>query len=108
MNTDFTIIRPDGPLERGNVDWPNDPGYDRIKTLIAPLVGGDIEHVSVMYGGRRTDMFVNETGANDELPYNDRATAIYHVASQRRGVDTSLAPGIYGTAVLFDDRRVWF
>jgi hypothetical protein len=108
MKTDFTIIRPDGTLERGNVDWPNDPGYDRIKTLIAPLVGGGIEHVSVLHNGRRTDMFVNETGGLDGLPANDKATAIYHAATRARGQSVKGAPMIYGTAILFDDRRVWF
>jgi hypothetical protein len=106
MQTGFAILRPDGTIERSAVDWPDDPGYSRIKALIEPLVGGRLEHVSVLYKGQRADMFFNESGAIDGLLENMAATSIYHAARKRRDQDMSDAPWIYGSAVLFD-RIVW-
>ena len=52
------------------------------------FVGGNIEHVSVLYKGHfPTHMYVNETGRLDNLPINPTATEIYYAASRYRGVE---------------------
>ena len=94
------------------VELPEEPGYRDLKAVIEPLVqGGSLEHVSVLFEGRRADMFVDEYGAirkgsRPPLPINDAATAIYHAASKARGQSAVGAPMIHGPAVLFK-RIVW-
>ena len=51
------------------------------------FVGGDIEHVTVLYNGKRTSMFVNDMGAMNGLPVNEAATKVYWAASAARGID---------------------
>lgn len=72
------------------------------------LDGGDLEHVSVLFGGRRADMFVDDRGIEKDLPRNEAATAIYRAnwLSRHPGADPESIPAIYGLAVLFD-RIVW-
>jgi len=115
MKTKYTIFKPgDGAVEHGEIDWPKDPGYDRIKALVEPLIGGEpLEHVAVLHNGRRADMFVSELGhmclaTRGPLPLNDRATAIYRnnwMAQHPSDAPGSL-PAIAGVAILFD-RIVW-
>lgn len=105
------------PREPGirEVMWPREPGYDRLRALIEPLLGDrSLEHVSVLAdfkGGTdyaAADMFVDETGALNGLPINDAATTIYRrysVLTHR--ADPDGLPAIYGVAILFE-RRVWF
>ena len=109
METRYTIIKPDGRQHDDRVEWPKDPGYDRIKTLVTPILGGDLEHVSVLHDGKPTDMFVDEEGVRKHLERNDKATAIYR-AWWIKGHPTDnpeALSAIYGTAILFH-RRVWF
>lgn len=69
------------------VMWPREPGYGLIRSLVEPLVGGNIEHVAVLSdfdGGHnfgRADVFVNEDGHADHLPRNEVATTIYRRAT---------------------------
>lgn len=37
----LAITEKRGAVERGSVDWPRDPGYDKIKALIEPLIDGE-------------------------------------------------------------------
>jgi hypothetical protein len=115
MKTEYTIFKPgDGAVERGEVDWPKDPGYHLIKALVEPLFGGDpLEHVSVLHDGRRRDMFVSEYGhmriaTRDPMPRNERATAIYRTnwMTQHPDQDPESLPTIAGPAILFY-RIVW-
>ncbi len=115
-NYAYTIIKPsaaswaDGTA--GAVEWPKEPGYDAIKTLVQPLLQDGIkrhvnfEHVAVLFKRQRASMFVDDYGAFMGLPVNRAATEIYHAASKARGADTSNAPMIYGTAILFHE-NVW-
>jgi hypothetical protein len=109
--TGYMIFRPDGTSERGEVDWPHEPGYDRLKRMIEPIVGGPLEHVAVLHNGKRADMFVDEMGhvyATGPKPFNEAATKIYRAnwMKQHPGQDPEDLPTIAGIAVLFD-RIVW-
>jgi hypothetical protein len=67
-----------------------------------------IEHVSVLYEGQRSHMWVDEEGATGwrdgyPLPVNKRATEIYWEASRRGGKRHNYfdSPCIHGNAVLY-------
>lgn len=116
MKIEYTVFRPgDGAVERGEVDWPKDPAYKTIKALVEPLLGeGEpLEHVTVLWQGKRADMFVSEyahmvLATRAPLPRNDRATDIYRTnwMSQHPDQDPETLPTIAGTAILFH-RIVW-
>jgi len=116
MKTEYTILKPgDVPVERGEVDWPKEPGYQLIKALVEPLLGDNepLEHVAVLHDGKRRDMFVSEYGhmrltTREPLPINDRATAVYrnNWMTQHPDQDPETLPGIAGNAILFH-RIVW-
>ena len=67
-NWTIRIIKPDGTEE----GWQG----DRHPTLeeMQGWVGGYIEHVVVMSGGRKVDALVNEEGKLNGLPVNQKAT----------------------------------
>lgn len=120
MKTRYRIMRVGQPDEVAETDLPEEPGYIKLRDIIAPLLDrGALEHVSVLAdfdGGERyraLDMFVDDCGLLKNLPRNEVATAIYRRANQ---MGRSLGPKVHdpemlnfivGTAVLFD-RRVWF
>lgn len=122
MKTRITIMRPDQPHEGQEYDLPREPGYEKLKAIIEPLLdGGWMERVAVLAdfaGGTHfqpTDMFVDENGhlKLPPLPRNEAATIIYRRAtmlgrtSAPKPADPEQLPFIVGVAVLFD-RRVWF
>lgn len=108
IKTPYTLIPPKGDQVEGVVEWPAKPGLKKIQELVEPYVGDYMEHVYVLHDGKQTDMFVNENGHMRKLPYNPRASAIYHAATIKRfpGVDPRTLPIIVGPAVLFH-RPVW-
>lgn len=110
MLTVYRIFRPGHPELVCDVDWPEAPGLHRIRSLLRPILdGGDPEHVTVLWKGERTDMFVDEVGGAKGLPYNEVATGIYRAASLRYRPELAESglPFILGTAILFD-RVVWY
>lgn len=111
METTYTIIRPDGTEEHHTVDLPQEPGFDALAKIIRPILGKgrDLERVNVLHEDRYTDMFVDDSGLLDDLPLNEKATAIYrnNVLKHEPGTAPESLPPIAGTAVLFS-RRVWF
>jgi hypothetical protein len=114
MLTEYSIIHPDGTIEAGTVEWPQEPGYHRIVALVEPLLDGEpLEHVTVLYDGRRHDMFVSEQGhlhlsTRGPLAHNDTATKIYRTAALRDPAKLAdELPSIVGVAVLFH-RLIWF
>lgn len=109
MNTTYTIYRADGTQEEGSVDWPHEPGYQMLKDLIGPIVGGPLEHVAVLHNEHRKDMFVDEIGhiRKEPKPYNEAATEIYRAHSVSQGAVAEDLPTIVGDVVLFH-RLVWF
>lgn len=74
-------IKPDGTMEVH--ETPGEPSWDDMKEF----VGGFLEHVSVLFQGRRCSMFVHEEGALIPLDVNSVATEIYYAASRARGVE---------------------
>lgn len=111
------IIRPGAAVEVQEHDLPRNPGYERLLSLIEPVLGKGrwMERVSVLAdfdsgtNFQPTDMFVDENGHLSGLPFNKEATTIYRRAYLTRNPnhDPSEMPHIVGTAILFD-RRVWF
>lgn len=108
IKTPYTLIPPKGDQVEGVVEWPAEPTYELIKSIVEPYVGDWMEHVYVFFDGKPTDMFVNENGHMRKLPYNIRATTIYRAASLKRfpHLDPNTLPIIVGPAVLFH-RKVW-
>lgn len=121
IKTEYTIILPSHgrweDCETHFVMWPQEPGYDKIAATINPIVGGYLEHVSVLTTDFPTnnvepaDMFVNDEGSmpGRHLPINPLATFLYHTFTRlKRGKhEWADCQPIYGPAVLFK-RRVWF
>jgi hypothetical protein len=109
--TTYTIMYPDPSSceEKGQIVWPEEPGYERLRGLLVPILRGNFEHVSVKYRGKKADMFVHDEGRNMGLGFNPIATMVYRTA----WLDThpTAKPDdlqwIAGVAVVFD-RRVWF
>lgn len=111
MMTRYLVFTPGKPEpEERHVELEYDPGFDALSDLINPIVGGNLEHVSVLYTDKRRDMFVHDSGLIDGLPRNDAATAIYRANWLKRypKADPETLHIIAGTAVLFPDRQVWF
>lgn len=93
------------------VPWPNN--YREMNAAFSPMIGGRIEHISVLFEGERMDMFVTfddpDLPDRDPLLVNEAATQIYHGASIARGdkSDRSKWPKIHGVAII-TRQRVWF
>lgn len=100
------ILKPGQPREvreLGKIAF----GYDNIKKIVEPLLGGQgLEHVSVLFEQRRADMFVGENSANNGSPVNPDATTIYQAYAVSRGEKPADLPSIYGPAVIFE-KLVW-
>lgn len=106
----YVWLRPGELPKPGTFTIPRQPGYAFLCELIEPMLdGAKLEHVTVLYQGRRGDMFVDEFGSVRGLPRNEHATSIYRAASLDRepGLDPESLPAIYGPAVVFD-RQVWW
>jgi len=90
------------------IEWPNRPGAARSNALIEPIVGGYLEHVSVLWEDKPMDMFVAEEGGMKRLPYNELATKVYqNFMVTKHGAKPEDLHVCVGPAVLFFD-RVWF
>ncbi len=108
--TTMIIFRVGAEPETRTVSLEPEPGYDVLKGLIDPcLGGGHLEHVTVLHEGQRTDMFVDDESVAKGLPRNEAATAIYrnNWLTQHPEDDPESLPAIYGPAILMS-RRVWF
>lgn len=110
MKTKMHVMRPAASTETREVEFKTDePSLAELRALIQPLLdGGRLEHVAVLWNGKRADMFVDEFGLLKGLPRNDAATQVYRNNSLTQ--DPSQRPEglshIVGPAVLFDD-IVW-
>ena len=109
MKTTLITLTHEGERQERDLDMDEDPSLAEIREAVAPsLAGGRPEHVTVLYEGRRADMFVDEDGFEKDLPRNEAATTLYRASWMERhpGTDPEDLPWIAGTAVLFD-RIVW-
>lgn len=66
------------------------------------FVGGIIEVVHVLFLDQRTQMIVNEEGLLKHLPFNIRATSLYHLASIHQRGEFPHQP-IVGNAIVLHD-----
>jgi len=113
MITIYQIIQPTDFLDSKfkEVDWPEDPDYEYIESLMAQILDPDrnFDHIRVWHNDQYLDMFVDDSGMIDTLPVNPVATEIYHanILRQNPKADTSDWPKIHGPAILFH-RQVWF
>lgn len=110
MKTTIHVYRPGQDVENIDLDIAEDPGYFALKEIIQPLLNGaDLEHVSVLFKDKPTDMFVDDVGLLKGLPRNDEATDIYRAFWMKHhpGHKPEDLSFIAGTAVVFD-RQVWF
>lgn len=108
---DVYVFYPNGATERlMEYPIPAKPQYDWFRKFLAPYFPrGEFEHVSVLFRGKRADMFVDELGRLKGLEFNEYATEVYHAATLAKYPKTDrarLAP-IVGIAVLFE-KQVWF
>ena len=119
--TAYTVLFADGSSYKANIDWPRQPGLDRIHALVEPLLGNEpAEHVCILMPPPRDpsfvvgDMFVSEFGAlrwkdRNRLPENAAASEHYHRATLTRAPNARPGdlPTIHGIAIVFH-RKVWF
>ena len=114
--TQYTAYKADGKVYDGTAEMSEQPTYDEINALVRPLIGtlltthDHIEHVAVRHEDERRDMFVDEEGQKKNLPRNEAATTIYrhNWMTAYPDTDPESLPFIYGDAVLFPHRRIWF
>ena len=110
MQTEYTIFTPgvvEGQIRK--VDFAKEPGYEAIRDIVEPLLDGHyMEHVSVLWGKDKRDMFVDEMGSLKHLPINNPATDIYRAywLSQHPNAKPNDLVAIYGVAVIFH-RIIW-
>ena len=112
MNTVYHVIPEIGSTRSIVTETlPERPNLNQLRQIIEPHLDGErLEHVTVLWNGRRTDMFVGENSAiNGRMIRNVRATEIYrnNWLTQYPDTDPESLPAISGPAVIFD-RRVWF
>lgn len=87
------IIRADEDNTYESKEWTGEleyacPPFSEIRKLIGLEPDSMIEHVAVLWKGKRAHMFVDEIGAIRGLPRNERATRIYYNATiSRRGLN---------------------
>lgn len=98
-----------GTRETFHVALSGRPSLEELRNLIEPHLDGQrMEHVAVLYQGKRCSMFVGDNSAATRIR-NVEATAIYrnNWLTQHPGTDPESLPAVSGPAVLFD-RNVWF
>ena len=121
MITKYTILRPNGQNETGEVDLPEKPSGKELDRILDPIFHAvrplaHYEHVRIFSeAGQYVSMFVDEESGVLRQPYNEAATREYHRnvivhrnEPHQNGISTNAeAPVVYGVAVLFS-RNVWF
>jgi len=81
----------------GQVHWIPARGEGRVERAdsspslkaMQAWCAGFVEHVTVLYKGKRASMYVHDEGRIIGLPVNKAATEIYWAASRARGVEPS-------------------
>lgn len=86
-----------------------DARHESLDALLRPILdGSDYEHLTVLWRGRKSDMFVAADSSLRDLPRNNEATDIYRAATLQRHPKTppELLPMVNGVAVIFES-IVW-
>jgi hypothetical protein len=101
----ITIFHENGIQETFEQDIQIDPEYDVIRPLCDRAFSGYMEHVTVFFEGRYTDMFVDEESKLKGCRRNEAATVIYqNNALAHMGVSNPEALDyIAGGALLFHE-----
>ena len=108
--TTMTIYRPAEAPTTQTVVLSEAPTYDELRKVLRPIFGEHhVQRITVLHGGRPSDMFVDERSHELGLPLNEVATQIYWSSSpdQDLGDGSRDCAAIAGPAVTFS-RRVWF
>jgi hypothetical protein len=114
--TKYVAYKADGKVYDGTAEMAEQPTYNEINALVRPLIStmltthDYIEHVTVLHEGERRDMFVDEQGEAKNLPRNEAATTVYrnNWLTAHPKADPESIPYVYGDAVLFTSRQIWF
>lgn len=119
ITTKFTILRPTGIDESGEIIFSPEPTRRQLDAVLNPIFHAQrplarYEHVRIFSeAGQYVSMFVDEESSLLRMAFNRRATIEYHRnliahanAAHIDGIITG-SPYIHGVAVLFD-RTVWF
>lgn len=116
MQTKYELIGVDSISRTNEIDWPREPSFTQIKSIVEPLIQSEgssqayMEHVRVWFNGAYCSMFVDDSGQLKNLPVNEAATLIYEANLREHdpALLASLPPTkIHGPAVLFH-RNVWY
>lgn len=112
METKYTVLHPDGTVVNGIVQWPEYPGYDAIRELTNPILGGESYLERVVWRtstGHYADMLVDEDGIPKGLPVNPAATTLYQHdwCIKNPGQNPNFLPSIFGVVIVFE-RKVWY
>ncbi len=113
MTTSSTLVvlHPDASKRAEKVvEMPLQPNLTKLRAIVEPHLDGQrLEHVAVLWNGKRCSMFVGETSTIDGRPRNEEATTVYrnNWMSSHPNDDPEDLPEICGPAVLFH-RNVWF
>lgn len=119
ITTKYTILRPNGIDESGEIGLSPEPGLKQLDAVLDPIFHAQrplahYEHVRIFSeAGQYVSMFVDEESSLLRMAFNRKATIEYHrnmIVNRRAPQIDGIIPGspsIHGVAVLFD-RNVWF
>lgn len=87
----FHIVQPDGFVHSEEYTGPlrfECPRFEDIARRLGFAEGIRVEHVSVLWKGKRCHMFVDENGIARRLPLNLKGCALYfNATASRAGID---------------------
>lgn len=102
-----TILTPGEPPRSERWDLPDAPTPPELYAQIAPVLRAQqLERRSVIYGGRRTDMFLDAHAISKGQQVNRTATNISrHELMQHAEIAPRAdeLPAVHGTVVLFEE-----
>jgi hypothetical protein len=79
--TMYHVIKPDGTFVSedyvGALEYGT-PAFATLRQLIGIKENETLEHVTVLWKGKRAHMFVDEDGRMHKKPRNEKATRIYY------------------------------
>lgn len=79
--TTYHIIKPTGEVLSdtftGELEYGT-PAFSTLRQMVGVKENESLEHVSVLFRGKRAHMFVDEEGRLHRLPRNEKATRVYY------------------------------
>jgi hypothetical protein len=83
--TPLHVIHADGAVESKNYAGELEYACPKLSDMRAVIGCATVEHVSVLWLGRESHMFVDEDGRAKGLARNERATRVYYNNTLERG-----------------------